>query len=800
MVLQKVLGVALKSREDPQMLRGEAQFTSDIELPNMLHMALLTSEYAHATLKHIDISAALEMPGVVRVMTFADLDGKMMPLPCIWIPGGVECHFPPHPYGLPGAQYALAKEKVRYIGDSIAAVVAKTRYQAYDALEAIRVEYEPLPVVIDPEEALREGAPQLHEAVQRNLNADWTCGDKVATDQAIAEAEVTVELSLYNQRTINNPMEPRSAIGDYNPVTGEYTLWATSQSPHNHRFLLSALVLGIPFEKLRVIAPTIGGSFGTKGYLYPDMALVLFLAKELERPVKWVDTRTGLMRSTVQGRDQKQYVTLAGTKDGKITALRVTSYANLGAYPSTIGPGVATALMGRSITGVYAIEHAFCEVFAVFTNVVPLGAQRGSGRAEATFLLERIVDLYATRIGMDPAEVRAKNMVLPDQFPYDNHLGWTYDSGNYQATLDLAMKMVGYDEVLASKAEARQRGKRLGLGIAAFVAVCGVGPSTRMSKEGMLGGTWESANIRVDPTGEVSITLGSKSTGQSHETTFSQIVAEELGIDIDTIRVFHSDTQRAPYGQGTYGSRSYSVGGSAMHLAARQTKAKIIKVAAAFFAVSESEVVYEGGKVFVRDTPTKVKTFQEMAMALWYGWNLPAGVEPALDITTFFDPPDFNYPFGTHIAVVEIDERSGEIDLKRYIAVNDVGTIGNPLVVDGQIEGSIAHAIGQVFLEQAIYDDLGNLVTDNFSTYPLPKATDLPNFELAYTVTPTPHNLPGFKGAGEIATVPPAAAIANAVCDALSDLGIQHIDMPITAEKVWHAMRMAGNPAASRQG
>ncbi len=790
---QKILGAPLKSREDPQMLRGEAQFTADIELPNMAHMAILRSAYAHATIKSIDTSEAEKRPGVIRVITFADIENKLMPLPCVWIPGGVESHFPPHPFGLPGAGYALAKDRVRYIGDSVAVVVAETRYQAYDALDAITVEYEPLPVVVDPEEAMKEGAPQLHDAVPHNLNADWTCGDREATDKAIAEAEVVVELSLYNQRTINNPLEPRSAIGDYNAVTGDYTLWASSQSPHNHRFLLSVLVLGIPFTKLRVISPNIGGSFGTKGYIYPDMALVLFLSKELERPVKWVDTRTGLMRSTVQGRDHKQHVTLAGTRDGKIQAIRCTSYANLGAYPSTIGPGVATALMGRSISGVYAIEHGFCEVFAVFTNIVPLGAQRGSGRAEATFLTERIVDLYANEIKMDPAQVRYKNMVAPDKFPYDNHLGWTYDSGNYAGTLDRALAMLGYEEVKALKAQRRQQGKRLGIGIASFVAVCGVGPSTRMSKEGMLGGTWESANIRVHPSGEVSITLGSKSTGQSHETTFAQIVADELGIEMDKIQVFHSDTQKAPYGQGTYGSRSYSVGGPAMHEAAVKIKEKIRRAAAHFFEVREDDVVYEAGKVFVKDTPQKAKTFQEMAMALWYGWNLPPGMEPDLDVTSFFDPPDFNYPSGTHIAVVEITEETGEIEIKRYIAVNDVGTIGNPLVVNGQVEGSITHALGQVLIERAVYDEQGQLLTDNFTKYAIPTATDVPHYELDYTVTPSPHNALGLKGAGEIATVPPAAAIANAVCDALSDLSIKHIDMPITPEKVWRALRDAKN-------
>ena len=505
---QHILGSPIKRVEDPAFLRGEARFTADISLPGMLHMAILRSEYAHAHIKSIDTSAAAKMPGVVRVITAADIEGKMMPLPCVWIPGGVESHFPSHPLGVPGAGNVLAKDKVRYIGDPVAVVVAETRYQAYDALDAIRVDYHPLPVVIDAEEALKDGAPQLHDEVPHNLNAYIPYGDKEGTERAIAEAEVVVTLNTHNQRTINSPIEPRSAIGEYDPATGEYTLRASTQSPHDHRLLLALMILGVPFNKVRVIAPEIGGSFGTKGYVYADMPLVLWLAKELGRPVKWVDTRQGLMRSTVQGRDQKMYATLAGRKDGRITALRCTSYANLGAYPSTIGPGVATAMVGRNVTSVYDIQSAFCEIYAVFTNVVSLGAQRGSGRAEATYLIERLIDQFARQINMDPAEVRRKNLVRPEQFPFDNRMGWTYDSGDYPAALECALSMCEYNNISVRKAEARQRGKRLGVGLAPFVAISGVGPSSRMAKEGMLGGTWESANIRVHPTGEVSVTSG----------------------------------------------------------------------------------------------------------------------------------------------------------------------------------------------------------------------------------------------------------------------------------------------------
>ncbi|GGK63226.1 aldehyde dehydrogenase [Sphaerisporangium melleum] len=782
-----LLGQPIDIREDEQLLRGEATYVADLRLPGMAHMAILGSEHAHARINGIDTSAAAAMPGVLKVATAADFAG-VMPLPCIWIPGGVESHFPPHPYGLPGSRPVLSGDVVRHVGDPIAVVVAETPKQAAAAVKAIVVDYEPLPVVTRADRAIEDGAPQLHEAVPNNLNAYWTCGDKERTDRNLAEAEVVVELDLVNQRTINSPMEPRGAVGHYDQATGDYTLYASTQGPHNHRFLLAALVLGIPFNKLRVVAPTVGGSFGTKGYLYPDMPLVLLLSKELNRPVKWVDTRTGLMNSTVQGRDHRQHVVLGGTRDGRITAVRCTSYANLGAYPSTIGPGVATALMGRSITGMYDVDAAFCEVYAAFTNTVSLGAQRGSGRAEAAFLMERLVDKYATEIGVDPAAVRRQNLVPATKFPYDNGLGWTYDSGNYQENFEKALEMAGYADMAGRKAEARGRGKRLGVGIATYVAICGVGPSTRMSQEGMLGGTWESCNIRVHPTGEVAVTVGSASTGQSHETIFAQVAADQLGIDPATVRVYEADTLKAPYGQGTYGSRSYSMAGPAIALTAQKIKDKMCRAGAAMFKVPEDKVVYANGKIFAEGDEENGKTFAEMAMAMWYHWYLPQDIEPALDETTHFDPPDFNYPFGTHVAVVEIDELTGETEVVAYTAVDDAGNIGNPKIVEGQIEGSITHGLGQVLMEAAEYDDEGHLITSDLRTYALPRAADVPFFQLGKTVTPTPHNPLGAKGAGEIATVPPAAAVANAVVDALSDLGVQHIDMPITPEKVWRAL------------
>lgn len=790
MAAERAFGAALQSREAPGMLRGDAEYTADLQLPGQAHLEFVRSEHGHARIVSIDTTTAAALPGVLAVTTGDELGDALMPLPCIWVPGGVESHFPPHPYGVPGAGPVLARERVRFAGEPVVAVVAETREQAADAVLAVRVAYEPLPAVVTAEDALLDGAPQLHDAVPGNLNARWTCGDQERTRAAIADAEVTVELDLHNQRTINSPIEPRAALGAHDAVTGKYTLWCTTQSPHNHRFLLAALVLGIPFTKLRVIAPKVGGSFGSKGYLYPDMALVLHFARLLGRPVKWTDTRTGLMRSTVQGRDHRQHGVIAGTRDGRITALHCTSYANLGAWPSTIGPGVAT-LMGSSITGPYRIEAAFCEVLATFTNTVPLGAQRGSGRAEATFFSERLVDLFAREVGMDPAEVRRRNMVPPEAFPYDNGLGWTYDSGAYAAALDRALALVGYAGMPALREEARGRGKFLGVGIGSYVAVCGIGPSTRMSEIGMLGGTWESANVRVHPTGEVTVTIGSASTGQSHQTTFAQIAADELGIDVDAVEVRQADTLGAPYGQGTYGSRSYSVGGAAVQLAARKVLAKIRAAAAHLFQVDEQRVRYAGGAVSVDGDPERSRTFAEMAMALWYGWHLPPGMEPALDETSYFDPPDFNYPFGTHVAVVEVDEHTGAVELVRYVAVNDVGPVGNPAVVDGQFEGSIVHGVGQALMEHARYDADGTLLTADLSTYALPRATDVPFFLLERTVTPSPHSALGAKGAGEVATVPPAAAVTNAVCDALSALGVRHLDMPLTAEKIWSVMAAA---------
>jgi carbon-monoxide dehydrogenase large subunit len=784
----KILGTSIKRREDPAFLRGEAQFIDDITLPNMLHMAILYSSQAHGLIKSIDTSIAQSMPGVVKAIAGSDTS-EIMPLPCIMNPGGEASKFPPHPYGVPGAQTVLATDKVRYVGEFVAVVVAESRQQAYDALAGIKVDYLPLPVETNAEAALKPDAPQLHDTVPGNLNQYNSYGDKQATQQAIANAEVVVKQRIRYPRLIHHAEEPRGSIGDYNPETQEYTLWTNTQIPHGNRFLLSQLVMKIPYNKLRVIAPHIGGAFGSKGYLYPDTALVLFLAKELGRPIKWIDTRTGLARSTVHGRDQIHYSTLAGTKDGKITALYDTIYANLGAYPATNGPAAPTALTGRSVTGAYAIAHPFSEIYCAFTNTVPVGPLRGAGRAEAMFLIERMVEIFAREIGMDSAEVRRKNMVPPDRFPYENGLGWTYDSGNYEAALEKALEMIDYSHILEQKAEAKKRNKLLGVGIGSYVGISGVGPSPMMHNQiGLIGSTWGSVHLRVHPSGEVSLIVGSQPHGQGHVTTLSQVAAEVLGVDMEQIEVLHSDTKGAIYAQGSYGSRTFSVEGATVYQASKKINEKARRMAAHMLQVAESDVVIQDGKFYVQGRPDRVITLQDIALALWYAWDLPAGMEPGLEVITFFDPPNFNFPFGTHTVLVEVDEETGQVDVVKYAAVDDFGNIGNPQIVDSQTHGNIHLGISQALCEEAVYDSEGQILTDNYMTYAIAKASQLPNFEIARTVTPNPNTAIGAKGAGDVANLPTAAAIVNAVCDALSDFKVKHIDIPLTPEKVWRTM------------
>ena len=786
------IGAAALTKEGPSLLRGEAQFIGDITPPGTLHAAILFSDHAHAVIKGIETAKAAAMPGVVRVITAADIPG-LMPIPVVWVPKDVESHFPPHPSGMvPGGPSLLAKDRVRYVGDQLAVVVAETRQQAFDALDAIRVQYEPLPVVVDAEAALKEGAPQLHDAAPNNLMVHWTTGDKAAAEKAVAGAEVVVRHRFINQRMMANTVETRGSLARYDAATGDYTLWTNVQPTYPVRLLISLYVLGIPYTKLRVIVPHSGGSQGSKGYLYADAPLMLHLSKVLGRPVKWIDTRAGLARSTVQGRDQTQDVTLAGTRDGKITALSCTAYSNVGAYPVINAPGQPTVLIGRSITGQYAIDHPYYEVYVAYTNTVPVGPLRGSGRAEATYLIERIIDLYAAEIGMDPADVRRRNQVQPGQFPYENHLGWTYDSGDYPTALEKALARSDYANMAARRVEARARGKRLGVGIGSYVAVAGVGPSAQMGAAGLVSGTWGSAIVRVQPSGEVTITTGAQPHGQSQETTFAQIAANELGVPLAMISVAHSDTNGALYfGQASYGSRSLSVEGSAVYKAAQGIRDKAIRMVSHLFKAPAEYLVYENGGVHVAGNPQQGMTLQQIAFVLWLGWDLPEGMDPGLEASAYFDPSNFNYPFGTHVAVVEIDEGTGHVALVRYVAVDDFGVVVNPKVVEGQTHGNIALGVGQALLEEVVYDVDGRILTDSYATYPIPRASTLPTLETERTVTPTTVNPMGAKGAGDVSNPAVAPAIVNAIVDALSDLGIRHVDTPATPERVWRAMSTA---------
>ena len=781
------LGASPRRREDPEFIHGSAKFSADIVLPDMLHIAILHSDHAHAMIK-VDTSAASKMPGVVRIFTGADLAGKLMPMVCIWKPAGVESHFPPHPYGLPGAQTALATDRARYVGEWLAAVAAETREQAYEAMRAIHVDYDPLPVVVTAEDALKPGAPQLHETVPGNLCAHVEYGERAATEEAIKNSEVVVRHKFNVPRQIHHPVETRVTLAKYDEATAEYTLWSNTQIPHGNKFMIAQLVLAVPYNSIRVIVPHIGGGFGSKGYLYQDAPLMMVLAKELGRPVKWVDTREALPYSTVHSRGQEQYATLAGNRDGKIQALLVTNYVSLGAYPASNGPGAPLVLTGRSVTGAYVIPHPFYECYLAFSNTVMLGPARGAGRMEALLLMERMVDMFADEIGMDPAEVRRINMVPPDKFPFENGLGWKYDSGEYVAALNLALANAGYADVPAKKAEARKRGKLLGVGIGSYVTIAGVGPSPRMGREGLIGSTWATAMIRLHQTGDVTVITGSQPHGQGQVTTFSQIVAEQLGVETSKIEIIHSDSHGVPYAQGSYGSRTFSVEGAAIFIAAGKIKDKAIKVGAHMLGVTEADVTYAAGKVQLNKDPSQSKTLADIASALWFAWDLPPGVEPGLEITTYFNPEDFNFPFGSHVALVEIDEETGVPEVVRYVCVDDIGNAGNPQIVEGQMQGSVAFGFGPALCEQVVYDDQGRFLSGDLTTYPIPRASDMLDFELSRTVTPTPINPMGAKGAGDISQPGVAPAIVNAICDALSDLGVDHIDIPVTPEKIWRAM------------
>ncbi len=777
----RIFGSGIRRREDPRLITGTATYTDDITLPGMVHAAMLRSPHAHAKITSIDTGKAAAAPGVLAVYTSADIEGQLQPVPCAWL-------LPDSDLKIAGYQ-CIAKDVVRYTGDIVAVVVAEGRYQAYDALDLIEVDYEPLESVIDPEAASKAGAPQLHANIEGNQAFHWVVsgGD---VDAAFTDAEVVIKERIVQQRLIPNAMETRAALAQYNQASGELTLWNTTQNPHIVRFLCSA-VTGVPEDKLRVIAPEVGGGFGSKIAVYPADFLTVFCAKTLGRPVKWTETRSENYQATTHGRDHVQNVELAGTKDGTITGLRCTVRAGMGAYLSTAAPGIPTILHGLMLSGCYRIPALKEDVYGIYTNGVPVEAYRGAGRPEATFMLERLIDVFANEIGMDPADIRQKNFIPKFDDGHDVVTGLTYDSGDYPAGLTKLLDHAGYSALRARQAAGPANGKYLGIGIASYVEICGLGPSQVAGAIGFQGGLWESAIVRVHPTGKVHVFIGASPHGQGEETTFAQIVADEIGVSSDDVKIVHGDTDTTPMGWGTYGSRTTAVGGAALALAVRKIRDKAKVIAAHLLEASVEDMDYAEGKFFVKGSPDQAKTIQDVALMANVAWNMPEGVEPGLEATTFYDPPNFVFPYGSHLAVVEVDGETGQIELTQYTALDDCGPQINPVIVEGQVHGGVVQGIGQALWEEAVYDDNAQLVTGSMLDYALPRADRLPPIDVISTVTPSPHHPLGVKGIGEAGTIASTVTVYNAVMDALKPLGVKKIDMPFTPERVWRAIQDA---------
>ncbi|HZF75808.1 MAG TPA: xanthine dehydrogenase family protein molybdopterin-binding subunit [Acetobacteraceae bacterium] len=786
------IGASVRRKEDLRFLSGRGQYVDDIDRPGQTYAHILRSPHAHARLARIDTASARAMPGVRAVFTGADLDAENIGgIPCGWQihnKDGTPMAEPPHP--------VLAVEKVRHVGDPVAVVIAETKAQARDAAEAIEVEYEPLPAVATSEAAVAAGAPQVHTGGPGNLCYDWHIGDKAAMDAAFARAAKVVRFETTNNRLVPNAMEPRAAIGEFDTTSGDYTLYTTSQNPHVIRLLMGAFVLHIPEAKLRVVAPDVGGGFGSKIYHYAEEAIVTWASAKVRRPVKWTADRTEAFMSDAHGRDHVSTAELALDADGKILALRVHTLANMGAYLSTFAPCVPTYLYATLLSGTYQIPVIYAEVKAVFTNTVPVDAYRGAGRPEATYLLERLMDVAAAETGLDRVELRRRNLIQPDQFPYQTPVALQYDSGNYQATLDQAIEASGYHGFEQRRAEAKARGKLRGIGVSTYLEACGIAPSAVVGSLGARAGLYEVGTIRVHPTGSVTVLTGAHSHGQGHETTFAQLVADKLGVPLSQVDVVHGDTAKVPFGMGTYGSRSLAVGGSAMMKAMDKIIAKGKRIAAHLMEAAVEDVEFERGTFRVAGTD-RTKSLTEVSLAAYVPHNYPIDeIEPGLDETAFYDPKNFTYPGGCHIAEVEIDPDTGHVDVVNFTAVDDVGRVINPMIVEGQVQGGVAQGIGQALLENAVYDAEGQLVSGSFMDYTMPRAGDLPSVGVATHTTLCTHNPLGVKGCGEVGAIGSPPAVINAVVDALRDYGVKHVEMPATPAKIWQIIHGGHRMAA----
>jgi aerobic carbon-monoxide dehydrogenase large subunit len=774
----RVFGSGIRRREDPRLLTGTARYTADFTFPGMVHAAIVRSPHAHARIRGIDTSRAKQAPGVVAVFTGADTESALQCIPCAWLLPSA---------GLNVAPYrAMAVDIVRYVGDAVAVVVAESEYEAYDAAELIEVEYEPLPAVVDPEKAAASGAPQLHAEAPGNLAFHWTVsgGD---VDAAFGSADIVVRDRIIQQRLIPTAMEPRGAVAQFTPATGELTLWNTTQNPHITRFILSA-VTAVPEDRLRVIAPEVGGGFGSKISQIQGDFITTFCSMRLGRPVKWIETRSENYQSTTHGRDHVQDVEMAASKDGRILGLRATVWAGMGGYLSVAAPGIPTILHGLMLSGPYNVPALKEDVYGVYTNTTPVEAYRGAGRPEATFMLERMMDKLARALQIDAVEIRRRNLIAPFDNGHDVITGLKYDSGNYQRALDKALAHIGYEKLRSEQASARSNGRYLGIGVVTYVEICGLGPSQVAGAIGFQGGLWESAIVRFHPSGKVNVFIGASPHGQGEETTFAQVIADELGVAVTDVKVVHGDTDNTPMGWGTYGSRTTAVGGAALAVAARKIKEKAKLLASHLLEAAVEDMDYADGKFFVKGSPDSFKTIQDIALMANLAWNLPQGMEGGLEASSFYDPPNFTFPFGTHVAVVEVSPETGQVQLQRYVAVDDCGPQINPVIVEGQVHGGVVQGIGQALWEEAVYDERGQLLTGSLADYAIPRADMLPEIEVLSTVTPSPHHPLGVKGIGEAGTIASTVAVYNAVIDALQPFNVDSVRMPLTPERVWRAV------------
>lgn len=786
------IGASVERKEDHRLLTGKGHYVADMNIRGQAHAAFVRSPHAHAVIESVDTSEAQQASGVVAVFTGEDTQADGVGgLPCGWLIhdiSGEPMKEPPHP--------PLAHSKVRYVGDHVAVVIAETEEQARDAAELVEVEYDMLDAVVTAPDALADGAPAVHDEAPDNRSYTWAIGDKDATDAAFGQAAHVTKLDLVNNRVVPNAIEPRAALADYDSGSGQYTVYTTSQNPHLARLLLCAFVLGLPEHKVRVVAPDVGGGFGSKIYVYAEETVVTWAAHRIGRPVKWVAQRSESFVSDAHGRDHVTHAELALAEDGTFLGLDVDTKANLGAYLSTFGSAVPTYLYGTLMAGQYTTPAIHCQVTGTFTHTAPVDAYRGAGRPEAAYVVERLVEAAAREMNMNPGDIRRKNFIR--EFPYETPVALAYDTGDFDATLDGAEELIDLAGFEQRRQEAANRGKYRGIGYASYIEACGLAPSNLAGQLGARAGLYEAGEVRLNPTGSVTVFTGTHPHGQGHETSFAQLVADRLGLPFDNIEVVHGDTDRIPFGMGTYGSRALAVGGSAISKALDKVVAKSKKVAAHMLEAAESDIEFEDGTFSVAGTDKSI-SMAEIAFSAYVPHNYPLEeLEPGLDENAYYDPANFTYPGGTHICEVEIDPETGSTRVVNFAACDDFGTIINPMLVDGQVHGGVAQGIGQALMEGGFYDrDSGQLVTGSYMDYTMPRADDLPNYTVATRVTPCTHNPLGVKGAGEAGAIGSPPAVINAIIDALQPLGVNDIQMPATPLAVWQAIQKASGSQAS---